>query len=101
MARIRVTPLEIADAPALSIAELTQRLEALHYEHFIVLDEDEAALEIECGFRWSPPFDDLLSVSADLHVVLRCLYEEDGCCFMGAWRAEDGTVKQDDCIDYG
>jgi len=100
MARIRVAPLDTADPAALSIAELTSRLEALHYEHFIVVDEDDDALEIECGFRWSPPFDKLLAVTADLHVRLRCLYEEEGCGFMGAWRAADGTVLQDHCIDY-
>jgi hypothetical protein len=42
----------------------------------------------------------LLAVTADMHVYLRCLYEEQGCAFMGAWVASDGKVLQDECIDY-
>jgi hypothetical protein len=92
MARVHIEPLPI-DA-------LTARLEAIHYECFHVVDHDANHLDIECGFRWSPPFEKLLAVTADLHVTLRCLYDEDGCGFMGAWRARDGTVEQDNRIDY-
>ena len=88
------------DDVAFPAEQVKERLEALCYSEFIVVDDEDDQLEIECGFRWSPPLDELLAVTADLHVRMRCLYEEAGCCFMGAWRAEDGNVLQDDCIHY-
>jgi hypothetical protein len=101
MARLQIMPLDIeGDVAALPVDDIKVRLEALHYDHLIVVDDGADAIEIECGFRWSPPFDRLLDITADLHVRLRCLYDEEGCCFMGAWRAADGKVLQDDCIDY-
>jgi hypothetical protein len=101
MARLQIVPLDIeGDVAALPVDDIKVRLEALHYDHFIVIDDNPDAIEIECGFRWAPPFDRLLDITADLHVRLRCLYDEEGCCFMGAWRAADGKMLQDDCIDY-
>lgn len=99
MARILVEPREVEPLP-FPVADITRRLEHLYYECFDVISVEPDRLEIECGFRWSPPFDDLLSISADFNVKLRCLYDEDGCCFMGAYRAEDGKVLQDETIDY-
>jgi hypothetical protein len=101
LARLMVEPLPHQAGSPFLIAELTERLRTVHYDYFEVLTDDgDAYLEIECGFRWAPPFEKLLAVSADLHVSLRCTYHEDGCCFMGAWRAEDGVVTKDDYIEY-
>jgi hypothetical protein len=103
MARLTIEQVDgVPDASPLPlpVESITQRLESLHYDQFEVCCNDEERIEIECGFRWSPPFEKLLTVSADFRVNLRCLYEDDGACFMGAWRAEDGKVVQDDCIDY-
>lgn len=102
MARILVERMDTdATNNVLPLGDLEQRLEALHYEFFDVLTDDgDEYFEVSCGFRWSPPFDRLLDITTDLHVRLRCVYEEEGCCFMGAWRAADGKVLQDDCIDY-
>lgn len=101
MARVLVEAMGTADAEAaLPLRDIDARVDALHYEFFDVLTDDtDDYFEVSCGFRWLPPFDELLAVTAEFHVSLRCLYEEVGCGFMGAWRAEDGTVVQDDCID--
>lgn len=100
-ARVFAQPLSDTSGAAFPAAEVKARIEALHYEQFDVLSFDEdPTVEIECGFHWSPPFDELLAVSADLHVDLLCTYHEDGCCFMGAWRAIDGKVVKDESIDY-
>lgn len=102
MARLRVEPMDVKGGTPvpLPIAELSARLKELHYDGFEELWHDDHGADFECGFRWSPPFEKLLSVSADFHVNLRCLYEDDGTGFMGAWRAKDGKVVQDDCIGY-
>ena len=101
MARLRIAPKEAGDDDvAFPVEQVKERLAALSYGEFTVVDDEDDQIEIECGFRWSPPLDELLAVTADLHVRMRCLYEEDGCCFMGAWRAEDGKVLQDDSIEY-
>ena len=81
-----------------TLTRLTKRLEELVYDGFVISPDDDT-IEVEIGFRWNVPFDDLLALSADEHLSIRCLYEEPGTCFMGAWRAEDGNVEQDDCID--
>lgn len=101
MARITVLPLDDGPNAAECLPDaLKARLEPLSYDHFGTADEEKDRLEIECGFRWQPPFEQLLAVTADMHVYLRCLYEEQGCAFMGAWVASDGKVLQDECIDY-
>jgi hypothetical protein len=103
MASVVVERLESVDGVSsvpLHFETITERLENLHYDLFEVCCADEDRIEIDCGFRWLPPFDELLAITADLHLTMRCTYEEPGSCFMGAWRAEDGKVVQDDCIDY-
>lgn len=103
MARVTIEPVDVvgdASPAPLHVETITQHLESLHYDHFEVCSTDDDRIEIECGFRWAPPFEKLRVLTADLHVMMRCTYEEPGSCFMGAWRAEDGTVKQDDCIEY-
>ena len=100
-ARLVVEPLEQDATVPLPFDTLKERLEAISYEYFnVCTDDTDEYLEVSCGFRWAPPFDALLAVTADLHVRLRCLYEEEGCGFMGAWRAVDGVVSKDSRIDY-
>ena len=90
------TPLnpKSSDLPALK-----QRLKDLAYDGCYQDIQDET-LEVECGHRWRPPFDDLLALSQKYHLDIRCLYDEPGCCFMGVWKAENGTITQDDCVNY-
>jgi len=57
-------------------------------------------VEIDCGFRWMPPFKALAALSRKHRLSLRCTYNEPGSCFMGAWRAVDGKVRLDKSIDY-
>jgi hypothetical protein len=101
MARVRVEPKQTDSGnPRFPAEAVKSRLLALYYDHFELADEDPDKVEIECGFRWAPPFDELLALSAKHHVHIRCVYDEPGTGFMGAWSADDGTVQQDDCINY-
>ena len=87
------------NSEATDLGDLIKRLDALTYDGFHHDIQDDV-LEVETGHRWTPPFDELLQISHDFHVDIRCLYDEPGCCFMGAWKAENGTVTQDDSVDY-
>ena len=69
-------------------------------DDFEIVGANADFVDIECGFRWMPPFDDLAALSKKCHLSVRCTYNEPGMCFMGAWCADDGVVELDKYIDY-
>jgi hypothetical protein len=65
MARVRVEPKQTDSGnPRFPAEAVKSRLLALYYDHFELADEDPDKVEIECGFRWAPPFDELIRKSA-------------------------------------
>lgn len=78
---------------------LEARLKALSYDDFMPYIYD-GRLEVDCGFRWYPPFDALRALSEEYCITIHCRYNEPTSSFRGTWCAVNGAVTTDKYVDY-
>ncbi len=107
MANICITSLSIQSEEGFATDE---RVEALRkdIEETVTYDgptefayADENLIECEIGTRWNVPAEQLQALAAKHRVKIRAVGREDGCGFVQVVCINDqGTVVQDDAIDY-